>query len=55
MGQWTPMDSPMPPVPWYSGLDRTVGQAWSVREGCPVGIPWTSIGQVGQSQVDRGF
>ena len=27
-------------------LDRTVGQAWSVRVGCPMDVPWMSIGQV---------
>ena len=34
---------------WTGELDRTVGQAWSVRVGCPMdvnGCPWTSIGQV---------
>ena len=33
-------------VHWTGGLDRTVGQAWSVRVGCPMDVPWTSIGQV---------
>ena len=45
-------------VHWTGGLDRTVGQAWSISEGalgCPMDVPWMSIGQVGQSQVDRGF
>ena len=28
------------------GLDRTVGQALSVRVGCPMDVPWTSLGQV---------
>ena len=50
MSNGCPMD-----VHWTGGLDGTVGQAWSVRVGCPMDIPWTSIGQVGQSQVDRGF
>ena len=31
-------------VHWTGGLDRTVGQAWSVRVGCPVDVPWMSIG-----------
>ena len=33
-------------VHWTDGLDRTVGQAWSVRVGCPMDVPWTSIGQM---------
>ena len=33
-------------VNWTGGLDRTVGQARSVRVGCPMDVPWTSIGQV---------
>ena len=39
-------------VHWTGGLDRTVGldgtvgQAWSVRVGCPMDVPWMSIGQV---------
>ena len=33
-------------VHWTGGLDGTVGQAWSVRVGCPMDIPWMSIGQV---------
>ena len=28
------------------GLDRTVGQTWSVRVGCPMDVHGTSIGQV---------
>ena len=36
-----PMD-----VHWTGGLDRTVGQAWSVRVGRPMDVPWMSIGQV---------
>ena len=27
-------------VHWTGGLDRTVGQAWSVRVGCPMDVPW---------------
>ena len=50
MSSGLPMD-----VHWTVGLDRTVGQAWLVRVGCPVDIPWASIGQVRQSRVDRGF
>ena len=42
MGQWTPMDSPMPPVPWYSGLDRQWDKPGQ-RVGCPVDIPWTPL------------
>ena len=42
-------------VHWTGGLDETVGQAWSVRVGCPMDVLWMSIGQVGQSQVDKGF
>ena len=33
-------------VHWTGGLDGTVGQAWSVRVGCPMDVPWMSIGQV---------
>ena len=33
-------------IHWTCGLDRTVGQARSVRVGCPMDVPWTSIGQV---------
>ena len=29
-------------IHWTGGLDRTVGQAWSVRRD----VQWTSIGQV---------
>ena len=77
MSSGHPMD-----IHWTGGLDRTVGQAWSVRVGCPVDVHWTSldrwigqdsgtslvseggmssghpldiIGQIGQSQVARGF
>ena len=50
MSNGCPMD-----VHWTGGLDRTVGQAWSVRVGCPMDVPWMSIGEVGQSEVDRGF
>ena len=31
MSNGCPMD-----VHWTGGLDRTVGQAWSVRVGCPL-------------------
>ena len=41
MSNGCPMD-----VDWMGGLDRTVGQAWSVRVGCPMDAPWTSNGQV---------
>ena len=47
MSNGRPMD-----VHWTGGLDRTVGQAWSVMGGCPMmvgcpmDVPWTSIGQV---------
>ena len=41
MSNECPMD-----VHWTGGLDRTVGQAWSVRVGCPMNVPWMSIGQV---------
>ena len=41
MSNGCPMD-----VHWTGGLDRTVGQAWSVRVGCPMDVPWMSIGQV---------
>ena len=41
MSNGRPMD-----VHWTGGLDRTVGQAWSVRVGCPMDVPWMSIGQV---------
>ena len=44
MSSGLPMD-----VHWTVGLDRTVGQAWLVRVGYPVDIPWASIGQVRQS------
>ena len=34
------MDVPHPmDVHWTGGLDRTVGQAWSVRVGCPMDVP----------------
>ena len=33
-------------VHWTGALDRTAGQAWSVRVGCPTNVPWTSIGYV---------
>ena len=49
MDRWTGQDSGTGcPVDVHStgGLDRTVGQAWSVREGCPMDVPWMSIGQV---------
>ena len=36
MSSGRPMD-----IHWTGGLDRTVGQAWSVRVGCPVGVHWT--------------
>ena len=36
MSNGHPMD-----VPWTGGLDRTVGQAWSVRVGCPMDVHWT--------------
>ena len=38
-------------VHWTGGLDRTVGQAWSVRVGCPMDVPWTSIGQAWSVRV----
>ena len=41
MSNGRPMD-----VHRTGGLDRTMGQAWSVRVGCPMDVPWTSIGQV---------
>ena len=41
MSNGCPMD-----VHRTGGLDKTVGQAWSVRVGCPMDVPWTSIGQV---------
>ena len=41
MSNGRPMD-----VHWTGGLDRTVGQAWSVRAGCPMDVHGTSIGQV---------
>ena len=41
MANGRPMD-----VHWTGGLDRTVGKAWSVRVGCPMDVPWMSIGQV---------
>ena len=33
-------------IHWTGGLDRAVGQAWTVRVGCPMDIPLTSIGHV---------
>ena len=41
MSNGRPMD-----VYWTGGLDRTVGQAWSVRVGSPMDVPWMSTGQV---------
>ena len=35
MSNGCPMD-----VHWTGGLDRTVGQAWSVRVECPMDIHW---------------
>ena len=51
MSNGRPMD-----VHWTGGLDRTVGQAWSVRVGCPMDVPWTSIGgqDSGTSLVSEG-
>ena len=55
-GQWGGMSNGCPTdVHWTGGWERTVGQAWLVRVGCPMDFSWTSTGQVGQSQVDRGF
>ena len=34
------------PMESIGQVDRTMGQAWSVRVGCPMDVPWTSIGQV---------
>ena len=42
MIKWTSHRCPF----WTCGLDRTVGQARSVRVGCPMDVPWMSIGQV---------
>ena len=33
-------------IHWTGGLDQTVGQAWSVRVGCAMDVPWMSIGEV---------
>ena len=41
MSNGRPMD-----IHWTGGLDRTVGQAWSLRVGSPMDVPWMSIGQV---------
>ena len=42
MSNGCPMD-----VHWTGGLDRTVGQAWSVRVECPMDILGTSWGHPG--------
>ena len=58
-------------IHWTGVLDKKVRQAWSVRVGYAMDVPWMSIGevdwtrhwnkpgisigQVGQFQVDRGF
>ena len=31
-------------IHWTGGLNRTAGQAWSVRVGCPMDIHWTCRG-----------
>ena len=35
-------------------MDRSVGQAWSVRIGCAMDVPWMFIGQVDWTgQLDK--
>ena len=54
MSNGRPMD-----VHWTGGLDRTVGQAWSVRVGRPMDVPWMTggldrtVGQAWSVRVGR--
>ena len=36
-------------VQWTGGLDQTVGQACSVRVGCPTDAPWTAQKQAARA------